>query len=57
MKLEDLTLKEFSIVCREHQKKGRDCETCSLYKFCNYQLTVSYPSGWKLEDSINVKRD
>ena len=55
--LENTTLKEIKDECIKHQTQGRDCETCKFFRFCNYQLTVSYPSGWKLEDSINVKRD
>ena len=45
--LDELTLGEVKQICLEHQKHGCDCETCKIYKFCNYQLTgYAYPSGW-----------
>lgn len=46
----NITLLELKNKCLSHQKQGRDCETCAHYKFCNYELTTSYPSGWKLDD-------
>lgn len=54
MKLEELTLKDVSLVCWEHQRFGRDCETCSLYEFCMKQLTTTYPSGWKLDGEVKA---
>lgn len=48
--LSELTLGEVKSICEEHQKKGRDCETCKIFKFCNYEMTTSHPSGWKIED-------
>ena len=54
---ESTTLGNIKNICLDHQKQGKDCETCPIYKFCNYEMTTSYPSGWKLEDSINVQRN
>ena len=48
--MKDLKLSEMKQICTEHQRQNRDCETCKIYKFCMYQLTTSYPSGWKLEN-------
>ena len=45
-----ITLCEMKSICLEHQKQNRDCETCKIFKFCNYEMTTSYPSGWKIED-------
>ena len=55
--LSNLTLQDIKDICTKHLGQGKDCDTCSIFKFCNYQLNNSYPSGWKLEDSINVKRN
>ena len=51
--LSELTLGEMRDICYEHQRKGRDCETCNLYKFCNYEMTTNYPSAWKLNNEGN----
>ena len=48
--MKDLKLSEMKKICLEHQKYGRDCETCKIFKFCNYEMTTIYPSGWKIED-------
>ena len=49
--LKDITLGEFKEICLRHQKQGCDCETCKVFKFCNYQLTgYAYPSGWDFGD-------
>lgn len=45
---EETTLGEIKMICLNHQKQNKDCETCSAYRFCMYQMTTSYPSGWKL---------
>lgn len=47
--LAEITLGEFKDICIEHQKENKDCETCKLYKFCAYDMTCGYPSGWKLD--------
>ena len=47
-----LTLGEIKDICLKHQKQNRDCETCSIYKFCNYEMATSYPSGWKIEGEV-----
>lgn len=48
--LEELTLGEVKLTCEEHQKKGRDCETCKLHKFCNHTMITKYPSDWELNN-------
>ena len=48
--MKDLKLSEMKQICTEHQKQNRDCETCKIFKFCAYEMTTSYPSGWKIED-------
>lgn len=48
--MKDLKLSEMKQICTEHQKQNRDCETCKIFKFCNYEMTTDYPSGWKIED-------
>ena len=50
--MRDLKLSEMKKICLENQKHGRDCETCKIFKFCNYEMTTSYPSGWKIEDEV-----
>lgn len=45
---ENTTVKEIHDICLKHQKQNRDCESCPIYRFC-MQMTISYPSGWKLE--------
>ena len=49
-----LTLEEIKNICINHLGHARDCETCPVYKFCIKNFS-EYPSGWKLEDSANVK--
>lgn len=49
---ERTTLKEIRDTCMNHQKHARDCETCPVYRFCNNQMTIGYPSGWKLDSSV-----
>ena len=46
--LPDLTLGEMKEICKKHQGQNKDCETCKLFKFCNFEMTTSYPSGWEL---------
>ena len=48
--MKDLKLSEMKQICAEHQKQNRDCETCEIFRFCNYEMTTSYPSGWKIEE-------
>lgn len=46
----ELTLGEVKLICEEHQKKGRDCETCKIHKFCDYEMATKYPSDWELNN-------
>lgn len=46
--LSTLTLGDYKKICEHHQRLGKDCETCDLCDFCLNQLTIGYPSGWKL---------
>lgn len=50
----NLTLDKIKSICTNHLGQSRDCETCPVYKFCIKNFS-EYPSGWKLEDSANVK--
>lgn len=52
--MKDLKLSEIKEICTKHQKQNRDCETCDIFKFCNYEMTTSYPSGWKIEEKERV---
>lgn len=51
-----MTLGEIKEICSEHQKQNRDCETCKIFKFCNYEMTTGYPSGWKLDEVEDENR-
>ena len=51
----NITLLELKSRCLAHQEQNKDCETCSLYKFCNYELTTSYPSGWRLDNVSSLE--
>ena len=46
--LAELTLHEMQQICLKHQAQNRDCETCELFRFCNYEMSSTYPSAWKL---------
>lgn len=53
---ENMTLGQMKQICAEHQKQNKDCETCPLFLFCQWDMNTSYPSGWELEVE-NVKRN
>ena len=55
--MKDLKLSEMKQICFAHQKQNRDCETCKIFKFCNWEMNTSYPSGWKIEDEVENKYD
>ena len=46
--LPNLTLGEMKEICKKHQGQNKGCETCKLFEFCNFEMTISYPSGWEL---------
>lgn len=46
---EATTLGQLKATCTEHQGQNRDCETCPVFLFCNFEMNTSYPSGWELE--------
>ena len=50
--MKNLKLSEIKQICTEHQKQNRDCETCKIFKFCNYEMTTGCPSGWKIDDEV-----
>lgn len=54
--MKDLKLSEVKQICTEHQKQNRDCETCKIFRFGNYEMTTSYPSGWKIEEKEDDTR-
>ena len=54
--MKDLKLSEIKEIRTKHQKQNRDCETCKIFKFCNYEITTGYPSGWNIEEKENDAR-
>ena len=46
------TFEKFRDTCLTHQKQNKDCETCSQYKFCTYEMSTNYPSGWELSNDV-----
>lgn len=50
--MKDYKLSEMKQICIAHQKQNRDCETCKIFKFCAYEMTTGYPSGWEIEEEV-----
>lgn len=50
--MRDLKLSEIKQICTEHQKQNRDCDTCEILMFCQYDMNKLYPIAWEIEEEV-----